>query len=207
MQQESWQETGDNIRRELDENIPSHAITKNSSSSQSSWTVTSGYAVTICCSGDSSALLLNSKSPRARDKARLPLTRPKSTKPPAALIRAFSPIIQITEVRNKKTEPGERSPQTFVLWLVVKRKGLCAALDTQNRARVTCIGLIPGSMSVNEDFQDDSLISFNIGAQACLIRTTQILCFEMTLTAAVQPDTSNSYFGSTRVSHQGEIYG
>lgn len=88
---------GDDIHRELD--IPSQAITKNSSSSQSSWTVTSGYAVTICCSGDNSALLLNSKSPRARDKARLPLTRPKSTKPPAALIRAFSPIFQITQIR------------------------------------------------------------------------------------------------------------
>ena len=34
------------------------------------------------------------------------------------------------------------------------------------------------------------------------IHTTQILCFEMTLTAAVQPDTSSSYFGSNRVSRQ-----
>ena len=72
--------------------IPSQAITRNSSSSVSSCTVTSGNAVTICCSGDSSALFLNSKSPMARDRARLPLTRPKSTKPPAALIRAFSPV-------------------------------------------------------------------------------------------------------------------
>lgn len=48
--------------------------------------------MTICCSGESSALFLNSKSPIARDNARLPLTRPKSTKPPAAQIRAFSPL-------------------------------------------------------------------------------------------------------------------
>lgn len=34
------------------------------------------------------------------------------------------------------------------------------------------------------------------------IHTTQILCFEMTLTAAVQPETSSSYFGSNRVSRQ-----
>lgn len=48
--------------------------------------------MTICCSGERSALFLNSKSPMALDKARLPLTRPNSTKPPAALIRAFSPV-------------------------------------------------------------------------------------------------------------------
>lgn len=56
-----------------------------------SWTVTSGNAVTICCSGGRSALFLNSKSPIALLSARLPLTLPKSTKPPAAQIRAFSP--------------------------------------------------------------------------------------------------------------------
>jgi len=71
--------------------LPSQAITMNSSSSDTSWTVTSGKAVTICCSGGRSALFLNSKSPMARDSARLPLTRPKSTNPPAAQILAFSP--------------------------------------------------------------------------------------------------------------------
>jgi hypothetical protein len=72
--------------------LPSQATTRNSSSSEISCTVTSGKAVTICCSGASSALFLNSKSPIALDNARFPLTRPKSTKPPAAVIRAFSPI-------------------------------------------------------------------------------------------------------------------
>lgn len=75
----------------ISDNIPSQAMTRNSSSSVISCVVTSGKAVTICCSGDSSALFLNSKSPIARDKARFPLTRPKSTNPPAALMRAFSP--------------------------------------------------------------------------------------------------------------------
>lgn len=53
--------------------------------------MTSGNAVTICCCGESAAPFLNSKSPIARDSARLPLTRPSSTKPPAASMRAFSP--------------------------------------------------------------------------------------------------------------------
>ena len=43
--------------------------------------------------------------------------------------------------QNKKLS-RDNGPQTFVLRLVVKRKGFCAALDTQHRARVTCIGLI-----------------------------------------------------------------
>ena len=73
------------------DNVPSQAMTKNSSSLEMSWVTTSGKAVTICCSGAKSAPFLNSKSPMARERARLPLTRPKSTKPPAALIRAFSP--------------------------------------------------------------------------------------------------------------------
>jgi len=72
--------------------LPSQATTRNSSSSDMSCSVTSGYAVTIWDSGGSSALFLNSKSPMALESARLPFTRPKSTKPPAAQIRAFSPV-------------------------------------------------------------------------------------------------------------------
>ena len=72
--------------------VPSQAITKNSSSDETSCITTSGKAVTICCSGARSALFLNSKSPIALERARLPFTRPKSTKPPAAVIRAFSPV-------------------------------------------------------------------------------------------------------------------
>jgi hypothetical protein len=71
---------------------PSQATTRNSSSWLMSCISTSGKAVTICCSGGRSALFLNSKSPIARDRARLPFTRPKSTKPPAAWIRAFSAV-------------------------------------------------------------------------------------------------------------------
>lgn len=89
-------------------NIPSQAITRNSSSSVISWVVTSGYAVTICCSGDRSGLFLNSKSPNARDRARLPLTRPKSTKPPAALILAFSPV-QMLEMKEYNSDTPKRA--------------------------------------------------------------------------------------------------
>jgi hypothetical protein len=93
---EDWQSQMPGIRqlgfeRGCRLHAPSQAITKNSSSSVISWTVTSGNAVTICCSGGRSALFLNSKSPIALLSARLPLTLPKSTKPPAAHIRAFSP--------------------------------------------------------------------------------------------------------------------
>lgn len=117
--------------------LPSQAITRNSSSSVISCVVTSGYAVTICCSGARSALFLNSKSPMARDKARLPFTRPKSTNPPAALIRAFSP----EHCRqNMRLSPGKTS-HTFVLRLVVKRQRLCASLNSENGPRVSGIGL------------------------------------------------------------------
>ncbi len=72
-------------------------MTRNSSSSVMLCAITSGNAVTICCSGESSALFLNSKSPIARESARLPFTRPKSTNPPAAHIRAFSPKLRFSE--------------------------------------------------------------------------------------------------------------
>jgi len=50
--------------------------------------------VTIWSSGPKVAFILNSKSPRARDKAKLPLTLPYSTNPPAATIRRDSSVIQ-----------------------------------------------------------------------------------------------------------------
>src|SRR5215471_12558355 len=54
---------------------PSHAKTRNSSSSLISCMRTSGFAVTICFSGASSLLFLYSKSPIALDKASLPIYR------------------------------------------------------------------------------------------------------------------------------------
>lgn len=45
----------------------------------------------------------------------------------------------------------------------------------------------------------------NRAARREVKHTTQILCFEMTLTAAVQPDTSSSYFGSNGVSRDAEV--
>jgi len=104
--------------------LPSHATTRNSSSSEMSWTITSGYAVTICCSGASSALFLNSKSPIALDSARLPLTRPKSTKPPAAVILAFSPNSHVRLYSSLEVN----HLLTFILRLVIKRKRLGSAL-------------------------------------------------------------------------------
>jgi hypothetical protein len=53
-------------------NEPSHAITRNSSSSVMSCTDTSGSAVMICFSGGNEVFSLYLKSPRARDKARSP---------------------------------------------------------------------------------------------------------------------------------------
>ena len=96
--------------------IPSQATIKNSSSWLISCISTSGKAVTICCSGGRSALFLNSKSPIARDRARLPLTRPKSTKPPAALIRAFSPIIGEQIRKGRRNQNSSHGPSFCGLW-------------------------------------------------------------------------------------------
>mmetsp|Transcript_7574 Transcript_7574/g.15757 ORF Transcript_7574/g.15757 Transcript_7574/m.15757 type:complete len:201 (-) Transcript_7574:442-1044(-) len=74
--------------------MPSHASTKNSSSGFRSLARTSGVEHTICSSALRSLRFLYSKSPIARLKFRLPLTRAPpglSTKcPPAASILAFS---------------------------------------------------------------------------------------------------------------------
>ncbi len=71
---------------------PSQASTMNSSSPSILCSAMSGSAVTICFSGSSEKFCLNSKSPMARDRARLPFTRPNSTNPPAARIRAVSSL-------------------------------------------------------------------------------------------------------------------
>ena len=49
-----------------------------------------GIPVIICCSGGNSALLLKAKSPKARERARLPLTLLNLTQPPAAWILLLS---------------------------------------------------------------------------------------------------------------------
>lgn len=83
--------------------------------------------MTICASGESSALFLNSKSPMARDRARLPLTRPKSTKPPAAVMRDFSAKeaegmnppnrqFQILLPKVSVRQPLRCSPSSWGLW-------------------------------------------------------------------------------------------
>ncbi len=50
----------------------------------------SGFAVIICYSGVKFVLCLYSKSPKALDKFRFPLTLPKETYPPAFLILSNS---------------------------------------------------------------------------------------------------------------------
>lgn len=98
--------------------IPSQARTMNSSSGVYFLSVISGSAgrqemgevsmewreekegdgresihVTACCSGGRLGLRLKSKSPKALERARFPFTRPYCTKPPAAVMRAFSPSL------------------------------------------------------------------------------------------------------------------
>ena len=116
-----------NLGKNRNCNLPSHAMTRNSSSGEISCVTTSGNAVTICCSGERSALFLNSKSPRARERARLPLTRPKSTNPPAAQILAFSPTS-----RQLDSVSSSHYLLAFVLWLVIKRQGFCSPFYTQD---------------------------------------------------------------------------
>ena len=70
--------------------VPSQATTKNSSSPSNLCVMISGSTVTICFSALKAWFCLNSKSPIARDNAKLPLTRPNSTNPPALCILAVS---------------------------------------------------------------------------------------------------------------------
>ena len=63
--------------------IPSHARTTNWRSSVISRTTTSGSGEMICFSAASSGLVLKAKSPKARLRAKFPLTRLNSTNPPA----------------------------------------------------------------------------------------------------------------------------
>mmetsp|Transcript_11855 Transcript_11855/g.28019 ORF Transcript_11855/g.28019 Transcript_11855/m.28019 type:complete len:234 (-) Transcript_11855:411-1112(-) len=75
---------------------PSQQMIRNSSLSGSrSLKVTSGVEQIICFSGGRDRSFLYSRSPRARDRFRLPLTRycpgpQHSTRPPAASMRCFS---------------------------------------------------------------------------------------------------------------------
>lgn len=62
----------------IDDNLPSQARTRNSSSSVISCSVMSGSHVIICCSGDRSAFFLYSKSPKALARARLPVQIPQT---------------------------------------------------------------------------------------------------------------------------------
>ena len=81
--------------------IPSHAKTTNCRSSVISRTTTSGSGEMICFSAASSGLVLKAKSPKARLRAKFPLTRLNSTNPPACkkkkfvfvIITYFSPIV------------------------------------------------------------------------------------------------------------------
>ena len=69
--------------------IPSHARTTNWRSSVISRTTTSGSGEMICFSAASSGLVLKAKSPKARLRAKFPLTRLNSTNPPACKKRLF----------------------------------------------------------------------------------------------------------------------
>ena len=157
--------------------IPSQAMTRNSSSPEISCVITSGFAVTICCSGDRSILFLNSKSPMALDRARLPLTRPKSTKPPAALILAFSPkICQCNALQSRIT-----STYPHFEACGRRREALpCPSRPVQFWSLRHCPGhsLIP-----------------NLDVLFALL-TTHIFCLDIKATDAVHPETSSSYLGS-----------
>src|ERR1700691_5502467 len=99
-----------------------------------SWTVTSGSAVMIWFSAVKELFFLNSKSPRDRDRANLPeiqmssrtdasynchqlLTRPLSTYPPAAYIRAFSAENILSDLYSVFW--SVQTGLTFVVWLVI----------------------------------------------------------------------------------------
>uniref|UniRef100_A0A7C9AY85 Uncharacterized protein n=1 Tax=Opuntia streptacantha TaxID=393608 RepID=A0A7C9AY85_OPUST len=75
---------------DMQSQIPSQAITMNSSSSESSIVSISGFAVTICSSAGKVLLRLNSMSPMALAKFRVPFTRPAWIKPPAFKILSCS---------------------------------------------------------------------------------------------------------------------
>ena len=70
--------------------IPSHASSKNCVSFVIGSIFTSGNAVTACLFFGNLAFYLYSKSPKALDKASLPLMRPSCTKLPAFYILASS---------------------------------------------------------------------------------------------------------------------
>lgn len=108
----------------------------------------SGSAVTICFSASREKFCLNSKSPIARERARfpglsvhrsspstfhLPLTRPNSTKPPAEVIRAVS------STRQSLYKCSYR--RTLVGRLVVVGQWLCDTLVSEDRSRVSSVGL------------------------------------------------------------------
>lgn len=133
--------------------------------------------MTICCSGESSALFLNSKSPIARDRARLPFTLPKSTKPPAAHIRAFSPSLKSAMHWTTRSQLC----LTFILRLVIERQWFRSAFDTKYRSRITSVRLC--ILAVFEK-------------QSRLQLTTKICVLVIRPTEAVQPETSSSYLGS-----------
>jgi hypothetical protein len=61
---------------------PSQAMTRNSSSEVAWWTMMSGSAVTTWVSADRFGLCLNSKSPRARESAKLPVQTSEREFPP-----------------------------------------------------------------------------------------------------------------------------
>ena len=70
--------------------IPSQASRMKSQSGSMIWWRMSGRQVTICSLWVSFSFILKTKSPRALDKAKLPLTLLNSTNPPAASILSLS---------------------------------------------------------------------------------------------------------------------
>mmetsp|Transcript_23411 Transcript_23411/g.70133 ORF Transcript_23411/g.70133 Transcript_23411/m.70133 type:complete len:264 (+) Transcript_23411:211-1002(+) len=76
---------------EVTSHSPSHANSTNSSSPGRRCTkMQSGSADTFCLTAGRSDRILYSKSPKARDRARPPSTRPLKTRPPASQIRDIS---------------------------------------------------------------------------------------------------------------------
>ena len=87
---------------------PSHARKMKVSPGCSVSLRTSGMAVTICSPGPSSLVCLYSKSPMARERLRLPLTRPSATKPPACTTGTQRPATRLFLVTCRHTFKTER---------------------------------------------------------------------------------------------------
>ena len=134
--------------------IPSHAKTTNCRSSVISRTTTSGSGEMICFSAASSGLVLKAKSPKARLRAKFPLTRLNSTNPPAwkYLKVCFCNNLFFTDNIEKNSTPTYLFYSIFLfdIWrLVVGAKCLCNSTVTRNTTTIANISNVQFVVSVS----------------------------------------------------------